>query len=84
MANVPPIIINHSEDGQLCIGRERDKNVLRKRQVGLYGGSSAALRFFLDGGFEMRSSDDATAEQGSNILQTCPGAPLIILYSNTA
>ena len=78
MANIPPIIINHSEDGQLCIGRERDKNVLRKRQVGLYGGSSAALRFFLDGGFEIRSSDDATAEQGSNILQTCPGAPLVI------
>ncbi len=75
---VPPIIINHPEDGNLTIGRERDTDVTRLRDVGLYGGSSAALRLFHDGGFELRSSDDDTAEQGSNILQVCDGAPLII------
>ena len=78
MANVPPIIINHSEDGQLVIGRERDKDVQRHRAVALQSGSTAGVRFFVDGGFELRSSDDATAEQGSSILQVCDGAPLII------
>ena len=78
MANIPPIIINHPEDGVFYIGRERDENVRRPRDIGIMGSSSASMRLFHDGGFELRSSDDATAEQGSSILQVCDGAPLII------
>ena len=75
---VPPIIINHPEDGNLTIGRERDDDVLRHRDVGLYAGSSASLRLFHDGGFELKSSEDADAIKGCNILQNCDDAPLII------
>jgi len=78
MANVPPIIINHPEDGNFTIGRERDDDVLRIRDIGLHGSSSAGMRIFHDGGFELRSSDDATAIQGSQIHQKCDGAPLIL------
>tara|TARA_B100000902_G_C27300769_1_gene912668 strand:+ start:2028 stop:2699 length:672 start_codon:yes stop_codon:yes gene_type:complete len=75
---VPPIIINHPEDGNLTIGRERDDDVLRHRDVGLYAGSSASLRLFHDGGFELKSSEDKDAIKGCNILQNCDDAPLII------
>ena len=78
MANVPPIIINHPEDGNFTIGRERDDDVTRIRDIGLHGSSSAGMRIFHDGGFEIRSSDDATARQGSQIWQKCDGAPLTL------
>ena len=78
MANVPPIIIQHPEDGVLAIGRERRDDARRIKDIGLHGSSSAGMRIFHDGGFELRSSDDATAAQGSQIVQKCDGAPLIL------
>ena len=78
MANVPPIIINHPEDGNFTIGRERDDDVLRIRDIGLHGSSSAGMRIFHDGGFELRSTPDPSGIQGSQILQLVEDAPLII------
>ena len=51
---VPPIIIQHSECGHLTFGEEKDGDTQRKRDVGLYGGESNALRLFRDGGFELK------------------------------
>tara|TARA_B100001113_G_scaffold349713_1_gene345583 strand:+ start:2010 stop:2564 length:555 start_codon:yes stop_codon:yes gene_type:complete len=78
MANVPPIIIQHPEDGVFTIGRERRDDTRRIKDIGLHGSSSAGMRIFHDGGFELRSSDDDTAIQGSQIVQKCDKAPLII------
>lgn len=78
---VPPIIIQHSECGHLTFGEEKDGDTQRKRDVGLYGGESNALRLFRDGGFELRSSEnEKTANQtkGSSIMQVCNNAPLTI------
>jgi len=57
-SKVPPIIIQHPEDGTFRIGRERDEEsvepTVRKADVSLQGGSSeaggpaASLRLFHD------------------------------------
>ena len=78
MANVPPIIIQHPEDGVFTFGREERSDVRRSSDFKVFGSSSAGMRVFHDGGFEIRSSDDATAIQGSQIVQKCDGAPLIL------
>ena len=77
---VPPIIIQHSECGHLTFGEEKDGDTQRKRDVGLYGGESNALRLFRDGGFELRSSEAEGSNQtkGSSIMQVCNNAPLTI------
>ena len=77
---VPPIIIQHSECGHLTFGEEKDGETQRKRDVGLYGGESNALRLFRDGGFELRSSEAEGSNQtkGSSIMQVCNNAPLTI------
>tara|TARA_B100000902_G_scaffold176163_1_gene169865 strand:+ start:2312 stop:2926 length:615 start_codon:yes stop_codon:yes gene_type:complete len=87
-SKVPPIIIQHPEDGTFRIGRERDEEsvepTVRKADVSLQGGSSeaggpaASLRLFHDGGFELRSTPDPSGIQGSQILQLVEDAPLII------
>ena len=76
----PPIIIQHPECGHLTMGDEKDKDVTRPRDIGLYGGSANALRLFKDGGFELRSSDDDSEQEtrGSMILQACKDGKLVI------
>ena len=76
----PPVIIQHPECGHLTMGDEKDKDVERPRDIGLYGGSANALRLFKDGGFELRSSDDDSEQEtrGSMILQACKDGKLII------
>ena len=76
----PPIIIQHPECGHITMGDEKDDDVKRKRDVGLYGGSANALRLFKDGGFELRSSDDDSEQEtlGSTILQACKDGKLLI------
>ena len=76
----PPIIIQHPECGHLTMGDEKDKDVTRPRDIGLYGGSANALRLFKDGGFELRSSDDDSEQEtkGSLILQACKNGRLVI------
>ena len=82
----PPIVINHNESGALIIGEDKDNSV-RVRDVGLYAShSDCQLRLFEDGGFNLSSSSaksgksggDDNKSAGSNILQQCIGAPLII------
>ena len=75
---VPPVIIQHPEDGTFFMGRERDDNVTRKRDIQLIGSQSNSLRLFHDGGFELRSSEDAGGDAGSSILQVVDEAPLLI------
>ena len=88
---VPPIIIQHPEDGAFRIGRERPEEVegeenktLRKADISIQGGNAesggpaASLRLFHDGGFELRSTPDESGIQGSQILQLVEDAPLII------
>tara|TARA_B100001250_G_scaffold138175_1_gene118275 strand:+ start:9284 stop:9901 length:618 start_codon:yes stop_codon:yes gene_type:complete len=87
-SKVPPIIIQHPEDGTFRIGRERDEEsvepTVRKADVSLQagsaeaGGPAASLRLFHDGGFELRSTPDPSGIQGSQILQLVEDAPLII------
>jgi len=87
-SHVPPIIIQHPEDGTFRIGRERDDEAetktVRKADVSLQGGNAesgaaaASLRLFHDGGFELRSTPDESGIQGSQILQLVEDAPLII------
>ena len=76
----PPVIIQHPECGHLTMGDEKDKDVTRPRDIGLYGGSANALRLFKDGGFELRSSDDDSKQEtlGSTILQACKDGKLLI------
>ena len=76
----PPVIIQHPECGHLTMGDEKDDNVKRPRDIGLYGGSANALRLYKDGGFELRSSDDQGEQKtlGSTILQACKDGKLII------
>ena len=76
----PPIIIQHPECGHLTMGDEKDKDVERPRDIGLYGGSANAIRLFKDGGFELRSSDDDSEQEtrGSMILQACKDGKLVI------
>lgn len=56
---VPPITIQHPEDGMFQIGRERDTDVNRKKDVAIKGSKSQGLRLFHDGGFELTTSEDA-------------------------
>ena len=76
----PPIIIQHPECGHITMGDEKDADVERPRDIGLYGGSANALRLFKDGGFELRSSDDDSEQEtrGSMILQACKDGRLVI------
>lgn len=82
----PPIIINHNESGALIIGEDKD-DTTRVRDIGLYAShADCQLRLFEDGGFNLSSSSaksgktggDDNKSSGSNILQQCIGAPLII------
>ena len=75
---VPPVIIQHPEDGTFFMGRERDDKVTRKRDIQLIGSQSNSLRLFHDGGFELKSSEDAGGTSGSSILQVVDDAPLLI------
>ena len=75
---VPPVVIQHPEDGTFFIGRERDDKVTRKRDVQLIGSQSNSMRLFHDGGFELKSSEDAGGTSGSSILQLVDEAPLLI------
>ena len=75
---VPPVIIQHPEDGTFFMGRERDDKVTRKRDIQLVGSQSNSLRLFHDGGFELKSSEDAGGTSGSSILQVVDDAPLLI------
>ena len=60
------------------MGRERDDKVTRKRDIQLIGSQSNSLRLFHDGGFELKSSEDAGGTSGSSILQVVDDAPLLI------
>ena len=82
----PPIIINHSESGTFIIGEDKD-DTTRVRDIGLYAShADCQLRLFEDGGFNLSSSSaksgksggDDNKSSGSNILQQCIGAPLMI------
>ena len=82
----PPIIINHNESGTFIIGEDKD-DTTRVRDIGLYAShADCQLRLFEDGGFNLSSSSaksgktggDDNKSSGSNILQQCIGAPLII------
>ena len=76
---VPPITIQHPEDGMFQIGRERDTDVKRKKDVAIKGSISQGLRLFHDGGFELTTSENATAaEKGSTIQSVVPGGTLVI------
>tara|TARA_B100001057_G_scaffold496192_1_gene597023 strand:- start:769 stop:1353 length:585 start_codon:yes stop_codon:yes gene_type:complete len=79
---IPPIIINHNESGQIICGVE-DKDVTRKRDIGLYASKAdSRLRLFRDGGFELHSSKDENDDNfsmGSEIIQNCDNAPLHII-----
>tara|TARA_B100000214_G_scaffold170222_1_gene122350 strand:- start:434 stop:1021 length:588 start_codon:yes stop_codon:yes gene_type:complete len=79
---VPPIIIQHAECGHVTLGDEKDTDVKRARDVGIYGGHSQKLRLFRDGGFELSSNEDANPshkKKGSVIQSVCKGAPLDII-----
>ena len=76
--HIPPVIIQHPEDGTFFMGRERDDKVTRKRDIQLVGSKSNSLRLFHDGGFELKSSEDAGGTSGSSILQVVDDAPLLI------
>ena len=88
--HVPPIIIQHPEDGKFQIGRERpeDDNSQQKIQrlsdVLLEAGSAEAeaeggsVKLFHDGGFELKSGSGDSGIQGCQIMQMCEDAPLII------
>ena len=82
----PPIIFTHNESGGLIIGEDKDDSG-RVRDVKIYAShADCQLRLFEDGGFDLTSSDaksgksggKANKDAGSNILQQCIGAPLII------
>tara|TARA_B100001093_G_scaffold438894_1_gene438537 strand:+ start:45 stop:629 length:585 start_codon:yes stop_codon:yes gene_type:complete len=82
----PPIIINHNESGTFIIGEDKD-DTTRVRDIGLYAShADCQLRLFEDGGFNLSSSSaksgksggDDNKSAGSNILQQCIGAPLMI------
>lgn len=76
---VPPITIQHPEDGMFQIGRERDTDVNRKKDVAIKGSKSQGLRLFHDGGFELTTSEDArAAEKGSTIQSVVDGGTLVI------
>lgn len=76
---VPPITIQHPEDGMFQIGRERDADVNRKKDVAIKGSKSQGLRLFHDGGFELTTSEDArAAEKGSTIQSVVDGGTLVI------
>ena len=86
LSTQPPIIFTHNESGAIVIGEDKDDTV-RVRDVGLYASQAdCQLRLFEDGGFNLSSSHaksgksggTANKEAGSNILQQCIGAPLII------
>ena len=61
------------------MGDEKDKDVKRPRDIGLYGGSANALRLFKDGGFELRSSDD-DSERNKRFIDftACKNGRLVI------
>ena len=82
----PPIIFTHNESGGLIIGEDKEDS-LRVRDVKLSAShADCQLRLFEDGGFDLTSSTaksgksggTANKDAGSNILQQCIGAPLII------
>ena len=82
----PPIIFTHNESGGLIIGEDKDDSG-RVRDVKIYAShADCQLRLFEDGGFDLTSSDaksgksggKANKDAGSNILQQCIGAPLVI------
>ena len=76
---VPPITIQHPEDGMFQIGRERDTDVNRKKDIAIKGSKSQGLRLFHDGGFELTTSEDArAAEKGSTIQSVVDGGTLVI------
>ena len=81
-SKIPPIIINHNESGQFILGAE-NKDVTRKRDIGLYASKAdSRLRLFRDGGFELHSSKDENDDNfsmGSQIIQNCDNAPLHII-----
>ena len=87
-SKVPPVILQHPEDGTFRIGREREDEAVdptvRKTDISMQagnaeaGGPAASLRLFHDGGFELRSTPDPSGIQGSQILQLVEDAPLII------
>tara|TARA_B100000927_G_scaffold100405_1_gene81247 strand:- start:1660 stop:2235 length:576 start_codon:yes stop_codon:yes gene_type:complete len=78
-SKVPPIFIQHPEDGRLEIGRERNSKELRTKALSLKGNRSQHLTFYHDGGFELKTSEDKrAAEKGSTILSAVPGGTLVI------
>ena len=78
-SKVPPIFIQHPEDGRLEIGRERNSKELRTKALSLKGNRSQHLTFYHDGGFELKTSEDKRAvEKGSTILSAVPGGTLVI------
>ena len=82
-SKIPPIIFNHNESGQIIMGAEGKKaKVDRPRDIGLYAREADNhLKLFVDGGFELKASKnfvEGKSEAGSNIIQNCIGAPLMI------
>tara|TARA_Y100001963_G_C6774731_1_gene446751 strand:- start:1050 stop:1649 length:600 start_codon:yes stop_codon:yes gene_type:complete len=82
---VPPLVMQHAECGLLVIGDQKQEpktsGELRVRDVGLHAAQSQGIRLFKDGGFEIRSSENAdpqNVKSGSLINQVCKDAPLAI------